>query len=215
VQQTKPFIRNIVFNGIRATVVPQPLEHPDIHFELFKKEGEKNSCITLNAMGAYYLENISFTDVHVKYAGGGTAEQAAKKVPEIAAEYFGVWDEAPGGPPAYGMYARNVKGLTLQNVRLEFEQPDARPAIIFDNVQDASMNQVSVQGSSASSVIRLIDSKDILITATRLLTRASAFLRAEGKSTDGVIIDGGDLRKAAQSVSLEKGVSEKSVRIRL
>ena len=29
----------------------------------------------------------------------------------IAAEYFGVWDHAPGGPPAYGMYARNVKGL--------------------------------------------------------------------------------------------------------
>ena len=213
--QTKPFIRNIVFNGIRATVAAQPLEHPDIHFELYKKEGEKNSCITLNAMGAYYLENISFTDVHVKYAGGGTAEQAAKKVPEIAAEYFGVWDEAPGGPPAYGLYARNVKGLTLQNVRLEFEQPDARPAIIFDNVQDASLNQLSVQGSTAASVIRLIDSKDVLITAPKLLTPASAFIRAEGTSSDEIIVDGGDLRKAAQPVSLEKGVSEKTVRIRL
>ncbi len=212
--QIKPFIRNIAFNGIRATVVAHPMEHPDIHFELMKKEGEKNSCITLNAMGEYYLENISFTDVHVKYAGGGTAVQAAKKVPEIAAEYFGVWDEAPGGPPAYGMYARNVKGLTLQNVRLEFEQPEARPAIIFDNVQDASMNQVSVQGSTADGVLRLINSKDILITAAKLLTPASTFLHAEGKSTDGIMVDGGDLRKATQSISLEKGVSEKSVRIR-
>ena len=111
---TKPFIRNIVFNAIRATVVAKPIDHPDIHFGVTVREGEKNSCITLNAMGEYYLENISFTDVHVKYAGGGTAEQAAKVVPKIAAEYFGVWDPAPGGPPAYGMYARNVKGLTYK-----------------------------------------------------------------------------------------------------
>jgi hypothetical protein len=62
-------------------------------------------------MGEYYLENISFTDVQVKYAGGGTAAQAAKVVPNEAAEYFGVWNQLPGGPPAYGMYARNVKGL--------------------------------------------------------------------------------------------------------
>ena len=34
-----------------------------------------------------------------------------RRFPNIAAEYFGVWDPAPGGPPAYGMYARNVKGL--------------------------------------------------------------------------------------------------------
>jgi hypothetical protein len=81
-------------------------------------------------MGEYYLENISFTDVHVKYAGGGTAAQAAKVVPNVAAEYFGVWDPARW-PPAYGMYARNVKGLTLQNVRFEYDEPDARPADYF------------------------------------------------------------------------------------
>ena len=36
-----------------------------------------------------------------------------KSYPMIAAEYFGVWNHAPGGPPAYGMYARNVKGLNI------------------------------------------------------------------------------------------------------
>lgn len=211
----KPFIRNIAFNGIRATVVAQPLPHPDIHFDLHTWEGEKNSCITLNAMGEFYLENISFTDVHVKYAGGGTAEQAAKRdVPNIAAEYFGVWDKAPGGPPAYGMYARNVKGLTLQNVRLEYEKPDARPALIFDNVQDASVTGLSAQGSEGAELLRLINCKDILFTAAKLLTRAKVFLQAEGKACENIIVDGGDLKKANHAIALENGADKNVVSYR-
>ncbi|HLP36059.1 glycoside hydrolase family 28 protein [Lacibacter sp.] len=211
---TKPFIRNIVFNGIRATVAAKPIDHPDIHFGVTIREGEKNSCITLNAMNEYYLENISFTDVHVTYAGGGTAEQAAKEVPKVAAEYFGVWDPLPGGPPAYGLYARNVKGLTLQNVRFGYEQADARPAIILDNVEDASINGLSVMGSAGNEVMRLINSKDVLLTATKILTPAAVFLKIEGAESAGIIADGGDLRKASQKTVFDKGALKDAVTLR-
>jgi hypothetical protein len=215
VSPSKSFVRNVVFNAIRATVVLQPIPHPDIHFELNFKEGEKNSCITLNAMGDYYLENISFTDVHVRYAGGGTAEQAAKRnIPPIAAEYFGVWDTAPGGPPAYAMYARNVKGLSLQNVRFEYDQPEARPAVVFDNVQDASINGFSAQGSPGTELLRFINSKDILLTAPKLLTSAKVFLQVEGAASEGIIVDGGDLRKATKAVAFENGATKNAVRQR-
>jgi hypothetical protein len=213
---TKSFIRNISFNGIRATVVALPVPHPDIHFDLHTWEGEKNSCITLNAMGDHYLENISFTDVHVKYAGGGTAAQAGKRdVPKVAAEYFGVWDTAPGGPPAYGLYARNVKGLTLQNVRFEFAADDARPAVVFDNVQDAAINGLSVQGSmTAESLLRVVNSKDLLFTAVRVLTPCRALLSLEGTSNQGITIDGGDIRKAKKQALYRAGANEKSLKIR-
>jgi hypothetical protein len=207
----KPFIRNISFNAIRATVVAQPVNHPDIHFGVTAREGEKNSCITLNAMNDYYLENISFTDVHVKYAGGGTAAQAAKSVPTIAAEYFGVWDAAPGGPPAYGLYARNVKGLTLHNVRFEYDQPDARPAIILDNVEDAAINGLTAKGSEGTELMRFINTKDVLLTATRLLTPAASIVRVEGASSKGIIINGGALTNAAKQVTFANGATESSV----
>jgi hypothetical protein len=212
-ENTKPFIRNIVFNAIRATVVAKPLDHPDIHFGVSVRSGESNSCITLNAMGEYYLENISFTDVHVTYAGGGTAAQAAKEVPKVAAEYFGVWDPAPGGPPAYGLYARNVKGLTLQNVRFEYEQPDERPAIIFDNVHDATINGLSAKGGVNNELLRIINSKDILIAATKVLTPAATFLRVQGASSEGIVVDGGDRRKAKQQLIVENGASKTSVQL--
>ncbi|WP_276504621.1 glycoside hydrolase family 28 protein [Terrimonas pollutisoli] len=211
----KPFIRNISFNNIRASVVAKPIDHPDIHFGVSVREGEKNSCITLNAMGEYYLENISFTDVHVSYAGGGTAAQAAKVVPNVAAEYFGVWDPAPGGPPAYGLYARNVKGLTLQNIRFEYDQPDARPAIIFDNVQDATINGLSAKGSTTNELLRFINSKDVLLTGTKVLTPAAIFLRVEGASSEGIIVDGGDTRKATQALAIENGAAKESVEFRV
>ena len=212
---TKPFIRNISFNAIRATVVAVGVNHPDIHFGISVREGEKNSCITLNAMGEYYLENISFTDVHVKYAGGGTAEQAAKVVPNEAAEYFGVWNHAPGGPPAYGMYARNVKGLSLQNVRFEYKEPDARPAIIFDNVEDASINNLTAKGSEGTALLRFIDSKDILLTGTRLLTPSPVFLLVEGSSSRDITVNGGDIQKAKQSLVADKGALKTAVRIQV
>lgn len=209
---TKPFLRNIVFNGIRATIVKQPINHPDIAWDVNGREGEKNSCITLNAMGDYYLEDISFTDIHIKFAGGGTAAQAAKRdVPKIAAEYFGVWDPLPGGPPAYGMYARNVKGLTLQNVRFEYEEVDLRPAVIFDNVHEASITGLSAQGNQQTELLRIINSKDVLFTATKLLTAAKFFLQVEGKATENIIINGGDLKKAGKTLAFENGANKNSV----
>jgi len=209
-----PYIRNISFNNIQATVVAQPVDHPDIAFGVSIREGEKNSCITLNAMGDYYLENISFTDIHIKYAGGGTTAQAAKRdVPKIAAEYFGVWDPAPGGPPAYGLYARNVKGLSLHNVRFEYDNPDARPAIIFDNVQDATINGLSAKGSEGTELLRFINSKDVLLTAAKLVTPAATFLQVEGASSEGIIVNGSDFRKAGQALAFQNGASKESVKL--
>jgi len=212
----KPFIRNISFNGIRASVVLKPINHPDIPFDVKPYDGEINSCITLNAMGEYYLENISFTDVHVTYVGGGTKEQAAKReIPKVAAEYFGVWGTAPFGPPAYGMYARNVKGLTLQNVRFEYENDDKRPAVVLDHVEDAIVTALSIQGSSQTEAVRLINAKDVLFTASRLLTPALSFLSVEGALSDSITVEGGDISKASQPLVFQNGANDKAVKLRV
>lgn len=212
---TPSFVRNISFNNIRATVVQKPVNHPDIHFGVNVFDGELNSCITLNGVGKVFLENISLTDVHVVYAGGGTKEQAGKReVPELSAEYFGVWGTAPFGPPAYGLYARNVKGLTLQNVRFTYEKPDARPAIILDNVQDVMVTGLSAQGSPETELLRLVNSKDVLFTATRVLSPAAVFLQVEGAASENITVDGGDISKAAKPLVVDRQANKKAVKMR-
>jgi hypothetical protein len=185
-------VRNISFNHIRASVLAQGFQHEDLPFPSDFRPGELHSCIVINGAHAdSVIENISLTDVHITFAGGGTLADANREIPAIAGEYFEI-----GTPPAYGIYARNARGLTLHNVRLETTEPDARPAVVLDHVEDVSVNALAANGNTtAGAVIRCIDSQQILITAPRVLTPAAVFLRAEGDGRD-ITIDGGDLSKA-------------------
>ena len=206
----KGFVRNIMFNGIRARVLGTGRQFPDIPFHQGYRPGETRQCIVLNCVQDSYLENVVFSDVHVTYDGGGTAEEAQRQIPQIAGEYFEM-----GTPPAYGLFARKVRGLTLNNVRFEVEQPDLRPAVVLDHVSDVSLNGLGAQGNpQAESLLRFIETKDALITAARVLSPAAAFLQLEGPSTGAILVDGGDLSKAAAPVRLESGATRNAVRLR-
>lgn len=207
---TPGIIRNISFNNIQATVVkPVPLR--DSEFTSKYNPGEIFSCVTLNAMDDVFLENISFDNVHITFPGGGTTEQAAvRDVPKVAGEYYEI-----GIPPAYGMYARNVRGLSLHNVRFAMASPDLRPALILDNVEDATVNGLSAQGQkSAESLLRFINTRDVLVSALRVLTPVTNLLQTEGKECANIKIEGGDLSKADKALVLTSGVSVQAVRVR-
>jgi hypothetical protein len=47
-----------------------------------------------------------------------------------------------GPTPAYGLYARHVEGLHVNDVTFRYERPEYRPAIILDDVRDATLNQI-------------------------------------------------------------------------
>ncbi|TDX02040.1 glycoside hydrolase family 28 protein [Dinghuibacter silviterrae] len=199
--QGEGVVRNISFSGIHATVV-KPVQLREAEFTSGYRPGEVFSCMVLNGVGEAYLENISFEDVHVHYPGGGTEEQAAvRAVPAIAREYFEI-----GVPPAYGLYVRNVKGLTLSNIRLTVDNPELRPALIMDHVTDAAVNGLSAQGDeNVESLIRIIDSSDVLLTATRVLSKVPVFLRLEGPACANIKVDGGDQTKATKLTAFEAG----------
>ncbi|MCU1222191.1 MAG: glycoside hydrolase family 28 [Edaphobacter sp.] len=75
--------------------------------------------------------------------------------------------------------------------------------LIFDHVEDVAINGLSVQGNtSAESVVRFIDSRDVLFTATRVLTPATTFLQLKGADNERITIDGGDLSKTTTSPSI-------------
>src|SRR5262249_5870043 len=176
-QVVKGVVRNIAFNGIRATVVAEGRQHEDLPWPQKFRPGETRFCIVVNGVRNELLEKISFQDVHVIYEGGGTAEESVREIPQIAGEYFEI-----GTPPAYGMYVRNVQGLTLQNVRFEVTTPDLRPAVIFDQVVDAAVNGLSAQGNpKAESLLRFINTRDALLTASRGLTPPAVFPRPVGR----------------------------------
>jgi hypothetical protein len=204
-------LRNISFSNIEATVVLEPQQQEDMPFKPGIRQGERNSCITLNAVASGIIENITFNNVHVTCSGGGTAEMGAlRDVSTNTGEYFGI-----GVRPAYGFYARGVKGLTLQNVRLDTLNPDLRPAVVLDGVKDASVQNLTVQGDpGAESALRLVNTQDALITGARLLTPAPVFLAIEGSQSQNIKLDGGDFSKAAKPLTLSRGAADTAAKLR-
>ena len=204
------FFRNVSFRGIRASVVSEGRQFEDMAFNQNYRPGETRQCIVLNAIGDAVLEGIEFDDVRITYGGGGTAEEASREVPQVAGEYFEI-----GTPPAYGLFARNIRNLTLNNVRFEVEKPDLRPAVVLDRASDVTLSGFAAQANpQAKSLLRFIDTQDTLVTAPRVLTPAAAFLEVEGAGSHAITIEGGDLSKAATKVAFEGGAAKDAVKLR-
>jgi hypothetical protein len=205
-------VRNVSFSNISGTVTTDPPQLSEASVTSVENPGEKHSCIVLNNVNDSVLENISFDNIHLTFGGGGTAEDAARRqLPEIFGEYFRL-----GPMPAYGLYARRARRVTLNNVRFQVASADLRPAVIFDHVEDAAINFFSVEGNpSAESVLRFIDTKDVFMSATRVLNPSPAFLQLEGSANERITIDGGDLSKASSAVQYKDGASERAVKVRV
>jgi hypothetical protein len=209
--RTGGIIRNISFNNISGNVLTKPARLDDSDFTGGTNPGEQRSCIILNCVKGNTIENISFNDIRLTFGGGGTAEDAARRdLPLIANEYFSL-----GLLPAYALFARNVRGLTINNARFETAEPDLRPAMVLDHVTDASITALSAQGNKdAESLLRFRSTKDVLMTATRLLTPAAVFLGVEGADCAGITIDGGDISKAAKPLVFKGGAQLAAVKVR-
>ncbi len=203
----KGFVRGIRFQGIRGNVVAEGRQFENIAFNQNYRPGETRQAIVLNAIGGGILEAIEFDDVHLTFDGGGTAEEAAREVPQVAGEYFEI-----GTPPAYGLFARNVRNLALRNVRFEVEKRDLRPAVVLEHAEDVVLDGFAAQGDTqAKAVLRLQEARDVLVSGARVLTPAAAFADVAGASSGGIVIEGGDLSKAREVVVVEPGAPQGAV----
>ena len=86
--------------------------------------------------------------------------------------------------------------------------------MVLDHAEDVAFNGFSVQGNlQAESVIRLTDCKQVMLSATRVLTPSPAFLSVEGAQNENIIVDGGDLSKASSPAIFKSGASANAVKL--
>lgn len=72
-------------------------------------------------------------------------------VPEMVAEY--PEPSILGILPAYGIYARHMDGLKLQNVKLQYQIEDTRSAIVLDDVSNADLRTVAAKTASGVKAV--------------------------------------------------------------
>jgi len=105
----------------------------------------KTCGFQITGMPGHPVENLTFSDIHAIFPGGGTAKDAnsvlAELTPEVLQDRWPEYSKFGGTVPAYGFYARHVKGLSLRSVELSTKAPDARPAMVFIDVVDARLSE--------------------------------------------------------------------------
>lgn len=142
---------------------------------------------------------ISFSNIDIAFAGGGTTEMARRVVPERDREYpeHGIYGELP----AYGLYARHADDLTLNNVRFRLQSPDLRPAIVCDDVSDLELNGFKADADpKTESLIRLHNARGAFITGSRPLGPVPVFMQVEGADSREIVLRGNRLDQAGIAI---------------
>ncbi|MGA2440370.1 MAG: glycosyl hydrolase family 28 protein [Tepidisphaeraceae bacterium] len=89
----------------------------------------------INGVPDHPVEALRLENIQLELPGGGTA--AAAKVQLLEKEpTYPEFDMFGKTMPSYGIYARHVRRMKLQNVQISLLKPDARPATVFIDVDD-------------------------------------------------------------------------------
>ncbi len=186
-------IRNLQFRGIRAITMPTaPGPYPDANEGMF-----------FHGYPRIPIENVILSDIHITFAGGGTRAGGRRRdivdMDQIDYKKGGYWTDHKnlwGVPPAYGLYARHVKGLVLDRVNFELAAEDERSAVLFLDSPDISISQCKAACPSAGeAVVTAVNCTDIILSQVQPAAKAKVLLRLEGERSSGVTLIGNDRRR--------------------
>ena len=86
------------------------------------------------------VRNVWLSNIRLFFKGGGTKDLVNKNYREQGTNY--PEPKFAGWTPAYGLYARHVEGLHVNDVTFRYERPEYRPAIVLDDVRDVTLNHI-------------------------------------------------------------------------
>ena len=96
--------------------------------------GVYRAAVSAESWAAQPITNVVLRHAQIEFDGGGTLQQSQLEVkgPGVDARTL----------PAWGLYARNVQHLSLEDVRFSLRRPDLRPVIHAQQVQTLDLDSV-------------------------------------------------------------------------
>lgn len=107
--------------------------------------GVYRSAISVEGWSDAPITNVTLRAAQVEFLGGGRQEQLTQRV------------QSPGvdarALPAWGLYARNVRTLTVQDVRMSLTSADSRPVLAADGVEFLNLDNFKFDPSAGTEPI--------------------------------------------------------------
>ena len=167
---------------------------------------------SITGIPGHPVSNISLKDIRITGKGGGRAALLSRDVPELEGQY----PDATmfRNVPAYGLYCRHVNGLRAEQLDLTVEQPDARPALVLDDVRQADLRAIAATPSAdGGPVIWLRSVRDGTLSGLRRRAGTKTLVRLSGRGTARVRLVGNDLSPVDQAVMVDPEVDAGAVRV--
>ena len=132
-------------NPIPGRPVPGVGRMRDVRISNVVAENAGPKGCSITGIPDHPVEDVLVENIRIRFAGGGTAKDAARVPPENEASY--PKGNMFGTLPAFGFYCRHARGLTLRNLDLSTASPDARPAVVTVDVAD--VRKSNTQGTNS------------------------------------------------------------------
>ncbi|MEM6966006.1 MAG: glycosyl hydrolase family 28 protein [Bacteroidota bacterium] len=158
-------LRDVTLRNIKVEVA---FERPDYAYEIRGPALPYFHNIfpsSITGIPGFPVKDITLENIEIIYPGKGNKGLAyaplsrLDQVPENVNHYpeFSMFGELP----AWGFYIRHVDGLTMKNIKLQIQDPDYRPALIFDKTQHLELEHVAITGDDKDQQIILHNTKDV------------------------------------------------------
>ena len=106
------------------------------------------------------IRNVWLSNIRLYFKGGGAKELADKNYREQGTNY--PEPKFAGWTPAYGLYARHVEGLHVNDVTFRYERPDYRPAVVLDDVHGATLCDIDAPTEEGVKQVVTFRSSDVV-----------------------------------------------------
>ncbi|HEY2865503.1 MAG TPA: glycoside hydrolase family 28 protein [Pyrinomonadaceae bacterium] len=127
---------------------------------------QKYSAIIAGLKG-HDVEDVRLSNIRLQYKGGGTIADAQRAIPENENSYpepsmFGI-------TPSSAFYIRHARGITLDNVEVSYDAPDARPAFVLNDAKDIEFFRTNAGLSDAAKMFSLNNVLNFAVSQSRNL----------------------------------------------
>jgi hypothetical protein len=139
--------------------------------------GVYRAAASVESWATVPFTNVVFRDMSIEYEAGGTRDLARKAIrsPGVDARSL----------PAWGFYARNVKNLVFDNVRLTSTKDDFRPVLIGEGVQCLKLDAFKfAQPIGAAGALELTNVTQVLVHETDISVVAPRCLALKASPDD-------------------------------
>jgi len=158
------------------------------------------------------VHGITLRNIRIESMMPSRPEWLGRDVPEKESAY----PEARmfGMLPTWGLYARHVRDLRLDQLAFTASAPEQRPTVLFDDVDGAQIaGLISRASSGAMPIVRLENSRNVSITDSVAPAGTEAFVGVSGSASGNIVLANDDLRGARRAYQTSSDVPSQAVTI--